>query len=211
MKKINLYREKIYIKTADILQALNSKKEFVITIDGDVKFEFDNNEIIIFKGEFPKTNLLLQPPTLKSVLGDGYIVKLKDNMFEINCMGAWQRIYKFNINNATYDDGGEGINEFDDEELEDIGWYATDFDINYRTLVDIIEKNCNMVLLCNEIDDGDNYIFNGLGFVKDMECARTTIKEFVIKEIKDKLSNDSEYKRETLDKSQLKALKYFNI
>jgi len=211
MKKFNLNKEKIYVSSFDVLKALNLKKEFIITLDGQLKFDFKDDELIIFKGSFPPNGLLGSTPTLKSVLGDGYIVKLVDNQFEINCAGAWQRVSDFNIVNAVYEDAGEGINEFDDKELEQIGWYATDFDITYRDIVNVIEQSeCDMILLCSEIDE-DYYLFNGLAFINDIECARDRVRDFVITKINNKLSNDSLYKRDELNDDQLEALEYFNL
>jgi hypothetical protein len=214
MKKVNLNKEKINVSSQQVLQALNTKKEFIITLDGQIKFEFEPNEIKIFQGRFPQAGMLGATPTLKSVLGEGYIVKFdsQNNLFEINCAGAWQRIATFNVENATYEDAGEGINEFDDKELEDMGWHATEFDVSYRQIVEVIESSgCDMLMLCSEIEEGETYFFNGLGFVEDMECVRTKVREYIVTQINEKLVNAKEFSKEYLEDDHYEALEYFNI
>lgn len=211
MTKVNLYLQRVYVSSADVIKALNSGKEFVILLDGSVSFEPSEKDFIVFKGAFPKASMIGTPPTLQSVLGDGYIVNFVDNKFEINCAGAWQKIVSLNLHNATYEDGAEGINELDDEELEDIGWHATEFDVKYRDLVLVIEERCDMLLVCNEIEDGKVYMFHGLGFVHDINCARTHVREYVVEIINDKLANDPSYEIKSLTNDQLEALEYFGI
>ena len=211
MKKVNLYLQRINVSSGDVLKALNAKKEFVILLDGSVSFELDTDEFIIFRGSFPQTSPMMAPPTLQSVLGDGYIVKFIENQFEINCAGAWQRIVAFNIDKATYEDGSEGINEIDDDEIEEIGWHATEFDIRYRDLVFVIEERCDMLLVCNEIEDAKAYMFHGLGFIKDIDCARKYVREYAVEIITEKLHNESEYALHLLSGDQLEALEYFGI
>ena len=211
MTKVNLYLQRVYVSSADVIKALNSGSEFTILLDGSVNFEPRESDFIIFKGSFPKASMIGTPPTLQSVLGDGYIVTFSDNKFEINCAGAWQKIVSLNLHNATYEDGAEGINEFDDEELEDIGWHATEFDVKYRDLVFVIEERCDMLLVCNEINEGKTYMFHGLGFIHDMNCARTHTREYVVEIINDKLANDSAFALSNLSADQLEALEYFGI
>ena len=172
--------------------------------------DFDGSEIIIFKGSFPQSTMMT-PPTLKSIMGMEYIVDFEDNKFIVNCAGAWQSIEKYNILHSTYVDASEGIQEFDDEELEQMGWYAIDFEITYRELADIIESSCDMFMLCSEIQEGKQYMFSGLAFVNDIECAREKAREHIKQKITTLLKEDTQYSHDSLDIEQLKALVYFDI
>ena len=144
---------------------------------------FDENQIIIFRDNAPKINLL-KMPTLRSIMPREYGIELIDDVFYINRAHAWQYIEKYNTQTASYIDTSEGIWELNDEVLEEIGWHGVDFDITYRQITDVIETECDVFMLCNEID-AQQYFFSGLGYIKDIQCARAKAKDFVSSKIKE--------------------------
>lgn len=100
-----------------------------------------------------------------------------------------------------HDHPNDGIDLFADEELEQMGWYATTFDfITYRDIANFIEQNCEGTLTFNDHPMG----FNGFVEVDDIQDVRKQVKEFIINKIKDE--NLDEY-----DDDQLEALEFFGI
>ena len=214
MKKFNLFNEIIVAKSEDLKKAVSSNKEFGITIDGEVVYDITPNHIYIYIGKAvpPTPNALSvpKPITIETLLGHNYKIVEDGERTLIKAGAAWQDILTYNIANASYDDStGDGIAEFSDEILEDYGWYATDFAVNYRDMVDVIEKDVDGVLLC--IEQEEPYQFSGLGFIHDIENARVKVKEYCINFIKDKLENDEDYVYESLDSDELEALEHFGL
>ncbi len=206
MKKVNLLKEIIQVDKKEFLKAINSNKEFVITIDGKVVVEPKGDEIVIYKGKYKPISPLAPKKTLSAqdFLGANYKVVENEELIMIKASLAWQDIIKLNYDNASYDDTtSDGVSEFTHKKLEDIGWYATDFDITYRELVDILEENCEGVLLCVEQDEP--YRFSGLGFIEDEESASEFLYKKVQEIIKNKIKEDEDYLDET------EALNFFQI
>jgi len=214
MKQFNLLNEIIVTSKKDLLNAINSSREFAITIDGEIIFE-PFNKIVIYKAKHsPKPINALTPTQNSSSLDklmpkEYQVVEDKDRVL-IKAGGAWQSIIDLNLENASYDDtSAEGVNEFADNELEKIGWYATDFDIKYRELVEILEESCDGTLLC--IEKEEPYHFSGLGFIKDNAKAREILFNKVKNIIKNKIETDEDYALDELDKDQIKAAKFFEL
>ena len=215
MKKFNLFKEIIAVDKASLLQAINSSKTFGINISGEIKHEpFTHNDILIYIGKHtPQTASALTPsikPSLESVLGKNYQVVEDDERVLIKAFSNWQEIIKFNTPRASYDDTtADGVAEFSNKELEDIGWHATEFDIKYRTLVEILEEKCEGTLICIEQDEP--YQFSGLGFLSDNEHAKDVLFEYCQSEIKKLMSEDDDYKKENLTDDELEAAEFFKL
>jgi hypothetical protein len=126
-----------------------------------------------------------------------------DDRLLIKAFGAWQNIIGYNHKRAMYDDtSGDGIAEFADKTLEEIGWHATEFNIRYREIVEQFEEQCDGILIC--IEKEEPYQFSGLGFVFDIEHTRKIAFEYCAKAIKDKLENDEDYATLTDDEEDAK-------
>jgi len=144
MKKFNLFKEIITVNRQELLNAINTTKEFAINIKGDVKFApFADKEILIYQGQHTPqaTNALIptKPKTLNEILGDNYQVVEDDDRVLIKAFSNWQELIKVNTPRASYDDTtGDGVDKFANAALEDIGWNATEFDISYRNLVEMM-------------------------------------------------------------------------
>lgn len=209
MKKFNLFKEIIVVPKSDFLHALNSAKRFAITYNGKVVFEpFAPDLITIYEGSVtpnsPLSTNLSRP--LTAMLGDSYRVVEDDERILIKASGAWQSIIAFNHLRALYDDTtGDGIAEFSDKALEDMGWHATEFNIGYRDIVEQFESECEGVLLC--IEQEEPYQFSGLGFVFDLEHARRIGFEYCAAAIKEKIANDDDFA--TLSDDEEEAAEFF--
>ena len=204
MKKFNLFKEIIVVQRADFMRAVNSSKKFAITYDGTIAFEpFDPAMISIYEGSIPpisplSTNL---SRSIASMLGDMYRIVEDEDRILIKAAGAWQSIIGWNRSRCLYDDtSGDGISDFADKELETIGWHATEFHIPYRDIVDQLEAGCEGVLLC--IEQEEPYQFSGMGFIWDLERARSIGFDYCAALIKEKIANDEEFSRLSDDEEE---------
>ena len=94
-----------------------------------------------------------------------------------------------------------------DKELEDMGWMITDFDVKYRTIVEMFEEETDITLLCYEQEE--HYQFSGLGYFDDIKHAREVLFSYCQKTIKDKIENDTDYAKNDLDDEQIEAAEFF--
>ncbi len=215
MKKFNLFNEIIVVNKSDLLSAINLAKTFGINIHGQIVFPpFANNEMLIYEGVHTKApNMgisIPKPLNLETVLGKDLKVVVDDDRILIKAAPAWQSIIKLNVLRASYDDTtGDGISEFSSKELEDLGWHATEFNIQYRTLVDLIEADCDGTLLC--IERAEPYQFSGLGFISDDKGAYEIAYKYAQGQIKDLIENDEDYAPDSLNSDEKDAAVYFKV
>ena len=213
MKKFNLFKEIITVNRQELLNAINTTKEFAINIRGEVKFApFEDKEILIYQGEHTPqaTNALMptQSKTLSEILGNNYQVVEDDDRVLLKAFSNWQELIKVNTPRASYDDTtGDGVDKFANAGLEDIGWNATEFDISYRNLVEILEKECSGTLLC--IEQEEPYQFSGLGFLSDDEEAQKILFTYCQEKIKKMMQEDPLYTQENLNDDEEEAAKFF--
>jgi len=205
MKKFNLFNEIIISQKSALLNAINSSKTFGININGEIKFEpFQDKEILIYKGQ-PKI-----VENFSSVLGKNYQLVEDNDRVLIKAFSNWQELIEVNTPRASYDDTtADGVAEFSNKELEDIGWHATEFNINYRTLVEVLEEKCEGIILC--IEQEDPYQFSGLGFLSDDKEAKKVMFEYCQAKAKDLLDNDPDFKREELSDDEEEAAEFFKL
>lgn len=211
MKKFNLFKEIIVVPKSDFLQAVNSAKKFAIRHSGEIVFEpFAPSLITVFEGSVPPVSPLstnLARP-ISEMLGSNYKIVEDDERILIKASGAWQSIIGFNRPRALYDDTtADGIDRFSDQQLEDMGWHATEFHIPYRDIVEELEHKCEGTVLC--IEQEEPYQFSGQGFITDLEKAREIVFAYCVEIIKDKLANDPEFSR--LSDDEKEAALYFKI
>lgn len=211
MKKFNLFKEIIVVAKDDFLRAASSAKRFAISYNGEIMYEpFPATLIAIYEGSIPPLSPLatnLARP-ISSMLGDNYRIVEDDDRILLKASGSWQSIIGYNQKRALYDDTtGDGIAEFSDKALEDMGWHATEFNIGYREIVEQFEKECEGILLCIEQDEP--YQFSGLGFVFDIDHARRVGFEYCVNAIKDKLENDEDFA--TLSDDEEEAAEFFKV
>jgi len=216
MKKFNLVKEIISIEKPDMYAAINSKKPFGITIAGAIHHPpYDPRSCYVFQGEvsLPTPSALTPsaPKSLGDLLGGSMqVVEVEDRVL-IKAARNWQTIMGYNLPNADYDDTtADGVAEFSDSELEDIGWHATEFGIKYREFVELIETHCDGTILCIE-NEGENYQFSGMGFISDMTCARKQCFDYCIERITTILREDESYHHADLTDDEEEALEFFGI
>ena len=215
MKKFNLFKEIIIVDKPALLHAVNASKEFAIDIFGNVHYEpFPKRTAFIFQGKHvPQAAISLSPssaPSLGSVLGKNYQVLEDEDRVLIKAFSNWQEIIKRNLQEASYDDTtADGVSEFSSKDLEDIGWHATEFNIDYRTLVEELEEKCEGILLCIEQDDP--YQFSGLGFLSDDTHAKEVLFDFCRSKIEEMMQNDASYAPQNLTEDEKEAAQFFGL
>ena len=213
MKKFNLFNEIIIANKPKLLEAVNSQKTFGININGDVCYEpFTLNDILIYQGQHtPAKTSALTPatqPTLESILGKNYQVVEDDERVLIKAFSNWQQIIGWNTPRASYDDTtADGVAEFSDKEMEDIGWHATEFHITYRELVEVLEEKADGTILC--IEQEEPYQFSGFGFIRDFDKARDILYRHCQEIVKDKLANDDDFEESNLEDDEAFAASFF--
>ncbi len=215
MKKFNLFNEIITVDKNILLQTINKNEEFGITIEGDIiTDDAKGNAIYIFKGKLDiQTNTHLapqKPQTLQDMFGTNYQIVEDDKRVLIKAFSAWQSLIEINTPNASYDDTtADGVAEFGNKELENLGWNATEFNIDYRDLVELLEEKCQGTILC--IEQEEPYQFSGLGFIADNKEAYNTLFNYCQEKITKLMNEDNEFVKETLEDDELEALKFFKI
>ncbi len=206
MKKFNLFNEVIVVNKSDLQNIMLKGEEFGIDIYGNIidNSSYTKDDIYIFKGKIDADLELIKS------FGNKYQLVEDGDRVLIKAFGNWQALIEINTPNATYDDTtADGVGEFEDEGLENIGWNAVDFNVNYRSLVEVLEEKCEGTLLCIEQDDP--YQFSGLGFIEDTKVAYDVLFKYVQERIIEVMKTDDDYKRENLDSDELEVLEFFKL
>ncbi len=216
MKQFNLLKEIIILDRAELFKAINSTKEFVITHSGEIKFTPELPEdMVVYKGSVqPQSSSALmptKPKSLSEIFGTNYKIVEDEDRVLVKAAGAWQDIIGWNNVASTYDDTSpDGVDRFGDKELEKMGWHGTDFNIDYRDIVNELEAKVEGVILCIEHLE-PNYQFSGLGYVSNMPQARTVMFDFCKAHIKALLEGESEFTVDNLDDDEQEAAEYFKL
>ena len=216
MKKFNLFKEIITADKKEILQAINSGKTFAINIKGEIKYEpYGDKEILIFSGKHTVRPVsALTPPTppkIEDVFGKNYQIVEDDERVLIKAFSNWQELIGLNMPRCSYDDTtADGVAEFSNNELENIGWQATEFNIDYRKIVEELEDKCSGYILCIEQEE-PNYQFSGLGFIADDAEAIKIGFEFAKSHVKHMIETHEDFVREDLTEDEEEAAKFFGL
>lgn len=205
MKKFNLFQEIIITDRNTLAEAINSGKLFGIRVDGNICYEpFALNDILVYRGT-PNSNF-----PIEAAFGKNYQILEDDERVLIKAFSNWQEIIGFNTQRATYNDTtADGVDEFSTKEMENIGWHASEFNIKYRTLVDVLEEKCDGTLIC--IEQEEPYQFSGLGFVDDLSNARDVLFDFCQREIKRLIAEDKDFAQDNLNDDELEAAEFFKV
>ncbi len=205
MKKFNLFDEIIIANKPTLIKEINRGGVFGIDINGEIKHEpFTQDDILIYRGQ----SEIIED--FSKVLGKNYQIVEDGDRILIKAFSNWQELIAVNTPQSSYDDTtADGVAEFSSKELEDIGWHATEFNIDYRTLVELLEERCDGTILC--IEQADPYQFSGLGFLSDNTQAKKVAFEFCKNIAKDKIENDPDFKKEELNDDEEDAAKFFGL
>jgi hypothetical protein len=215
MKKFNLFNEIIVTDKNELLNAINSSKEFSITTDGKIEFApYNPKGIYIYRGKNTPAPIsamsIPKPFSLSDFFGTNYQIVEDNQRVLIKAFSNWQELIGINTPNASYDDTtADGVAEFSNKKLEDIGWHITEFDVRYRELVEVLEEKCTGTVLC--IEQEEPYQFSGLGFLADDEEAFEILYNYCQNIAKDKIQNDKDFAPEELDDDQEEAAKFFKL
>jgi len=213
MKKFNLFNEIIIVNKQELLQAINRSQEFGINIKGEIKYlPFAQKEILIYQGKYiPKhSNALMpsKPQSLGEIFGKNYQIVEDDERVLIKAFSNWQELIGINTPRASYDDTtGDGVDKFANAALEDIGWNITEFNITYRTLVEVLEEECSGTIFC--IEQEEPYQFSGLGFLDDDTQAKELLYTYCQNQIKKMMSDDPLYAKDNLSDDEEEAAEFF--
>jgi len=216
MKKFNLFKEIITASRQEVIKAINSAKTFGINYKGDVIYEpYGDKEVLIFSGKHTqKTASALTPPTplkLADIFGKNYQIVEDDERVLIKAFSNWQELIGLNTPNCSYDDTtADGVAEFANKELENIGWLATEFNINYRDLVEEVEEKCEGLTLCIEQVE-PQYQFSGLGFIFDNKQAQEVMFEYAKNHVIKMMKTDSDFAKEALTDDEKEAAEFFGV
>ena len=216
MKKFNLFKEIIIVEKAPLLQAINSAKVFGINIKGEIIYEpFGVKEILIYQGKYtPAPTSALAPaiaPSLETMLGKNYQLVIDEERVLVKAFSNWQELIGVNTPRASYDDTtGDGVAEFSSKDLENIGWHATEFNVNYRNMVEHLEENCEGTLLCIEQEE-PSYQFSGLAFLDDDEKAKEVLFDYCKSEAKKLMDTDPHFAKDELNDDEEEAADFFKL
>jgi len=216
MKKFNLFKEIVTANKQEIIQAINSAKTFGINIKGEVKYEpYEEGEVLIFSGKHTAKPLsALTPPSVvkvEDVFGKNYQIVEDDERVLIKAFSNWQELIGLNMPRCSYDDTtADGVAEFSNSDLEAIGWQATEFNIDYRNIVEEIEEKCEGYILCIEQEE-PNYQFSGLGFITNDAQAKEIVFEFAKKHVKHMLETHEDFEPENLTDDEEEAKEFFGL
>ncbi len=208
MKQFHIKDLKTQIKTFEILNVISSKKELEIDIDGKVYLneKVALNKVIIFrlKNSSQYSTIIDIKMLVKNIFND-YNPIIKDDFCTLNLLVAWQKIISLNQDRMLYfDHQTDGVEFFEDKELENMGWQSIVCDISYREISDFIEANCNGTLVYY-----DNTIqFNGFVIVDNIKKVREKVRIFLKNIIKQKLENKL---LDIEDDDILESLEFFGI
>jgi len=216
MKKFNLFKEIITAKKSEVIGAINSGKTFAINYKGEIKNPpYMQKEILIFEGKHtPQPVSALTPPTpvkLADVFGNNYQIVEDDERVLIKAFSNWQELIGLNTPRSSYDDTtADGVAEFSNKKIENIGWLATEFNINYRNIVEEMEEKCEGLTLCIEQEE-PQYQFSGLGFIFDDKAAEEVIFEFAKNHVKHMIETHEDFKKDLLTDDEKEAAEFFGL
>ena len=208
MKKINIKDLELNIDITHILNLYASKTPIIIDVDGNIytKLEEVKKKAIIYKNmDSKQISSMLDAKAIASQLFADYKPTIARTICKIKPVSNWQNIIDLNKENMLYfDHQSDGVELFEDKELEDYGWNASALDINYREISEFIEEFCEGVLLCydNEIQ------FSGFVIVDDVNDVKQKVKEYIIKKTKENIKSES---IDIEDDDVIESLEFFGI
>ena len=208
MRKINIKDLELNIDITYILNLYASKTPIIIDVDGNIytKLEEVDKKAIIYKNmDLKQISSMLDAKAIASQLFADYKPNIVGTICKIKPVVNWQNIIEMNKTNMLYfDHQSDGVEMFEDKELEDYGWNASALEINYREISEFIEEFCEGVLLCydNEIQ------FSGFVIVDDLNDVKIKVKEYIINKTKENI------KEEIIDLEEddvIESLEFFGI
>lgn len=208
MKQINIKDLDIKIDITTILNAVSLNKEVEIDVNGKVYVDeqCEASMPLIFKlSAQEKASNLLDANALAMNIFKDYKPTVTGTICNLKPLMAWQEIIFLNQPRMLYfDHQTDGVELFEDKELEDYGWNSTPCDISYRQIAEFIESNCEgtFVFYDNDIQ------FNGFVMVEDVDDVKRKVKTYIINKINEKIEEES---IDIEDEDVIESLEFFNI
>jgi hypothetical protein len=208
MKKINIKNIELNIDMISLLELKNVNNKIIVDINGNkyINEESPKNKAIIFINEnYEKKENTNDIKSLANDIFAKYKPVITGTICKIKPLNNWQNIIGMNTQNMLYfDHQSDGVEIFEDSVLENYGWHASALEINYRTISDFIEENCEGTLLCydNEIQ------FSGFVLIDNIEDVRIQVKNFICDKTKEHIKDGL---IELDDDDVIEALEFFEI
>ncbi len=208
MKKINIKDLELNIDITHILNLYASKTPIIIDVDGNIytKLEEVEKKAVIYKNmQTKQLSSMLDAKAIASALFADYKPTISGTICKLKPVSNWQNIIDMNKENMLYfDHQSDGVEMFEDKELEDYGWNSSALEINHREISEFIEEFCEGVLLCydNEIQ------FSGFVIVDDVNDVKQKVKEYIIKKTKENIKSES---IDIEDDDVIESLEFFGI
>ncbi len=208
MKKINIKDLELNIDITHILNLYSSKTPIIIDVDGNVytnEKDVEKKAVIYKNMDVKQLSSMLDAKTIASTLFTDYKPSINGAICKIKPVGNWQNIIDMNKENMLYfDHQSDGVEMFEDKELEDYGWNASALEINYREISEFIEEFCEGVLLCydNEIQ------FSGFVIVENVNDVKQKVKEYISNKTKENIEKQT---IDVEDDDVIEALEFFGI
>ena len=208
MKKINIKDLELNIDITYILNLYASKTPIIIDVDGNIytKLEEVEKKAVIYKNmQTKQLSSMLDAKAIASALFADYKPTISGTICKLKPVSNWQNIIDMNKENMLYfDHQRDGVEMFEDKELEDYGWNSSALEINHREISEFIEEFCEGVLLCydNEIQ------FSGFVIVDDVKDVKQKVKEYIINKTKENIKSES---IDIEDDDVIESLEFFGI
>lgn len=207
MNNINIGQLEVNLDISEILNTISSGKSFEIDVRGRIYVDepASNTIPIIYKSEESAVSNIVDAHTIIKTVFKEYKPQIIGASFKLKPVIAWQNVIGLNQGKMLYfDHQSDGVELFEDKELELIGWEATPLDITYREIAEFIEKNCEGVFVFY-----DNTIqFNGFVIVNDIERVREQVQKYILERIQDKIEqNELELEDDEIQES----LSFFKV
>ena len=208
MKKINIKDLELNIDITHILNLYASKTPIIIDVDGNIytKLEDVQKKAVIYKNmQTKQLSSMLDAKAIASALFADYKPTISGTICKLKPVSNWQNIIDMNKENMLYfDHQSDGVEMFEDKELEDYGWNSSALEINHREISEFIEEFCEGVLLCydNEIQ------FSGFVIVDDVKDVKQKVKEYIINKTKENIKSES---IDIEDDDVIESLEFFGI
>lgn len=206
MNSVDIAKVKLKVNISEILNLVLSKQKFKIDIEANVYInkEVPSNKAIIYVSE--DNSLSEEEPSLIIMkLFKSYKPQVNKDICTLTPLMCWQDVIELNKTRMLYfDHQSDGVDLFEDKELEEMGWYASALDITYRQIVEVIEDKTkgSLVFYDNSIQ------FSGFALVEEIKEVRSIIKEYICNTVNTKIKEDE---LDFDDEDVIEAIDFFEI
>ncbi len=207
MTNIDISKVKLDVNISEILNLVSNKKSFQIDINSKI---YVNEEIpsfiaCMYRSKEDSISNIVDTSLIIQKVFKSYKPQINKDICTLSPLMCWQEIIDLNKTKMLYfDHQSDGVDLFEDKELEEMGWFAAALDITYRQIVEVIEKEAQGSLVYY-----DNTIqFSGFALIKDIKEVRLFVEEFIKNTIDTKIKEDE---LDFNDEDIIEAMDFFKI